>query len=172
MVLLIALTSFATITLGVLALAQRPPSPVRLRARMLRGELAFELPASARPFSQRIAGPLTEALIRWLPHRWLRSLERTMVAAGEPLDIGLFLLLCVVFAASGAWMGLSFGGWWVVLLLAGLGAYLPVMWLRRTADRRRKAITRALPDAIDMLVTCVEAGLGLDGALVRVGQAT
>jgi len=95
-----------------------------------------------------------------------------MVAAGEPLDIGFFVLLWVLAAAGGVFVGLLLAVWWSALVFGGLGVYLPLFWLRRLADNRRKAISRALPDAIDMLVTCVEAGLGLDAALVRVGEAT
>ena len=172
MLLLIALTSFATIALGVLALAQRPLAPARVRARALGGGASAEMVATDRPFSQRMARPLAGALLRAMPHRWLRSLETTMVAAGEPLDIGFFVLLWVLAAAGGVFVGLLLAVWWSALVFGGLGVYLPLFWLRRLADNRRKAISRALPDAIDMLVTCVEAGLGLDAALVRVGEAT
>ena len=55
-------------------------------------------------------------------------------------------------------------------LMAGvLGAsYAPDLVVRRRSAKRRKAIGRALPDALDLLVICAEAGLSLDAALVRV----
>jgi tight adherence protein C len=53
--------------------------------------------------------------------------------------------------------------------LAVCGWYAPDVWLRRLADRRRHAIERGFPDALDLLVVCVEAGLPLDSALRRVG---
>ncbi|MBG0775502.1 MAG: type II secretion system F family protein [Desulfovibrionaceae bacterium] len=51
--------------------------------------------------------------------------------------------------------------------LAGL--YLPGLWLHARTSERRKAFTNGLPDALDLLVVCVESGMGLDQALYRVG---
>lgn len=56
------------------------------------------------------------------------------------------------------------------LALAGVGYLLPDIWLTRAVRRRKKRIQKGIPDAIDLLVICVEAGLGLDQALLRVGQ--
>ncbi len=56
------------------------------------------------------------------------------------------------------------------LALAGLGYLLPDIWLTRSVKKRRKRIQKGIPDAIDLLVICVEAGLGLDQAMLRVGQ--
>jgi tight adherence protein C len=47
---------------------------------------------------------------------------------------------------------------------------VPDMWLRTKIKKRRERIRRSLPDALDLLVICVEAGLGLDQAMLRVGQ--
>jgi tight adherence protein C len=56
------------------------------------------------------------------------------------------------------------------LLMALLGFVLPGMWLQSASDRRKLAITRALPDALDLLTICVEAGLGFDSAMRRVAE--
>jgi tight adherence protein C len=56
------------------------------------------------------------------------------------------------------------------LSLAALGYLLPDIWLTQTVKRRKKKIQKGIPDAIDLLVICVEAGLGLDQALLRIGQ--
>jgi tight adherence protein C len=64
--------------------------------------------------------------------------------------------------------GLSFAGLKWVILFAGIGFYLPqvtLWWLRR---RRQQAIFLTLPDALDLLVVCVESGLGLDAAMRKV----
>ncbi|MBK7202779.1 hypothetical protein [Candidatus Amarolinea dominans] len=51
-----------------------------------------------------------------------------------------------------------------------MGTYLPNYWLKRAIKARQREITRALPDALDMLSICVDAGLGFDAALMKVGQ--
>jgi len=56
------------------------------------------------------------------------------------------------------------------LMLPGIGLYLPTVWLRTAGKARRKAIRNALPDALDLLVVCVEAGMGLDQAVFRVSH--
>ena len=56
------------------------------------------------------------------------------------------------------------------LCLAAVGYLLPDMWLTRMVRARRKRIQRGIPDAIDLLTICVEAGLGLNQALLRIGQ--
>src|SRR5271165_6232731 len=51
------------------------------------------------------------------------------------------------------------------------GAYLaPDMWLSAMMKKRRERIRLGLPDALDLMVVCVDAGLGLDQALQRTGQ--
>jgi tight adherence protein C len=56
------------------------------------------------------------------------------------------------------------------LYLAFFGYYLPDIWLRIKTARRRQRIFIGLPDALDLLVVCVEAGMGLDAAITRVGE--
>jgi tight adherence protein C len=58
-----------------------------------------------------------------------------------------------------------------ILLTLGslfLGYYFPSMWLNSKIKRRQQSIVRALPDALDLLVICVEAGLGFDMAMGKV----
>jgi tight adherence protein C len=54
--------------------------------------------------------------------------------------------------------------------LAVLGFYLPSVWLRLQNTRRKERLRDGIPDALDLLVVCVEAGLGLDSAVKRVGD--
>ena len=61
----------------------------------------------------------------------------------------------------------------VIFVTCGLilvGFYFPVFWVVRQAQRRQDAIRDGFPDALDMLLVCVESGLGLDAALDRVAQ--
>ena len=75
-------------------------------------------------------------------------------------------------AALGLLLGLLIGG--LVYTVGGLavgailGYYLPVLWLKQKVDARRSAIQKGLPDAMDLLVIAVDAGLGFDAALARV----
>ena len=57
-----------------------------------------------------------------------------------------------------------------VLGLGALGYMAPNMWLNWKTNGRRKRIRRSIPDALDLMVICVDAGLGLDQALLRVGN--
>lgn len=57
-----------------------------------------------------------------------------------------------------------------VLTCAVLGFMLPDFWLARAAKKRKERIRKSIPDAVDLLVICVDAGLGLDQALLRVGE--
>jgi tight adherence protein C len=56
------------------------------------------------------------------------------------------------------------------VLAAACGYYAPGIWLRRAIGARKDALQRAIPDALDLMVVCVEAGLGLDQAIGRVGE--
>lgn len=56
------------------------------------------------------------------------------------------------------------------LTLAVVGYLVPDFWLGRKVKGRRARIRKSIPDAIDLMVICVDAGLGLDQALLRVGQ--
>lgn len=56
------------------------------------------------------------------------------------------------------------------LSLGAVFYLVPDMWLRTMVKKRRERIRKSLPDALDLLVICVEAGLGLDQAMLRVGQ--
>src|SRR5260370_30898672 len=56
------------------------------------------------------------------------------------------------------------------LSLAAVFYLIPDMWLKTKINKRRERIRKSIPDALDLLVICVEAGLGLDQAMLRVGQ--
>lgn len=56
------------------------------------------------------------------------------------------------------------------LLLAGIGLFLPDVWLRLRTRQRQRDVTNALPDVLDLLMVCVEAGMGFDAAVARVAE--
>jgi len=56
------------------------------------------------------------------------------------------------------------------MIAALLGLYLPSVFIRAKADRRQRDIINGFPDALDLMLVCVEAGLGLEAAFSRVGM--
>lgn len=139
----------------------------------------------SEPFFERAIKPLLQRMVRiagrLAPQRNIEDLERDLARAGRPLDLMAidFLGGRLLVALS---VGLVMGG--VVLLfkssprlaffftLAGglVGFYAPKVWLWTRIARRQRDIERALPDALDMLVVCLDAGLGFDLALLRIAQ--
>jgi tight adherence protein C len=78
-------------------------------------------------------------------------------------------ILCPVLALAAAFFIPRSRTFWIVALPAA--AYItPNIVLTRLIKRRREKIRKSIPDAIDLLVICVDAGLGIDQALLRVGQ--
>ena len=53
---------------------------------------------------------------------------------------------------------------------ASAGYFLPMLWLRHAIGSRKQKVLDAFPDALDLMVVCVEAGLGLDAAIARVSS--
>ena len=70
----------------------------------------------------------------------------------------------------GTWLvfGLSTNGLLLMAMWGGLGLYLPTIILAHLRSTRQKEIFLTLPDALDLLVVCVESGLGLDAAMRKV----
>jgi len=58
----------------------------------------------------------------------------------------------------------------LAMLLALIGFYLPGLWLRMRIKKRKEKMLEGLPEGLDMMVVCVEAGMGLDAAINRVGE--
>jgi tight adherence protein C len=72
---------------------------------------------------------------------------------------------------GGYMMGLALEKMALGLSVGGLAGYmLPVIWLKLRVKANQRALTHGLPDAIDLMVVCVEAGLTVDAAMQRVGQ--
>jgi len=110
-----------------------------------------------------------------------RDIRIQLAGAGwySPEAVRTFIGAKIFFAAA-----LALLGWGVALamtlpqaqttlLAAGLGMlgfHAPAMLMKIRTKRRHAAIRLALPDALDLLVVCVEAGLGLNAAIVRVGN--
>jgi tight adherence protein C len=80
------------------------------------------------------------------------------------------LMMLVCFLAVGAFVGFYGKRLVLVVVAATLGYFLPRFFLKRRIQRRQMAVQLALPDALDLAVICVEAGLSLDHSLQRVGE--
>jgi tight adherence protein C len=144
--------------------------------------LTIEEVELSRPFSERFLRPAIERLgnllSRSTPAKARQDLDNRLELAGRPgnltpADFGAIrLVAAAVMAAVGLGIGLLMGTpvYLVISLAIGavLGYYLPVLWLKQKVDARRAAIQKGLPDAMDLLVIAVDAGLGFDAALARV----
>jgi tight adherence protein C len=144
--------------------------------------LTLEEVELSRPFSERFLRPgierLGSLLSRSTPQKARQDLDNRLELAGRPgnltpADFGAIrLVAAAVMAALGLLLGLlSASTVYTVGGLVGgaiLGYYLPVLWLKQKVDARRAAIQKGLPDAMDLLVIAVDAGLGFDAALARV----
>jgi tight adherence protein C len=91
------------------------------------------------------------------------TLVRLAMVIGLPM--GLFGMMWATGSAP-SMLNLYLMG----MIAAALGLYLPNLWIRVKADRRQRQIINGFPDALDLMLVCVEAGLGLEAAFSRVGM--
>lgn len=160
----------------------------RLEEFSQRGETVnLEKIEMSQPFTERVIFPLARSLgelaIKFTPQNALQSTAKKLELAGTPvnLDPTTFLALqFIVAGAFGAFLFLVFSFAQVkwplgtrLLIVAGfiiLGFYFPSMWLTSKIQRRQKEVRKAMPDALDLLTICVEAGLGFDAAMAKVSD--
>ncbi len=135
-------------------------------------------------FAQRVLWPILRSLLsfvgRLLPGRATADTDHMLLVAGRPggltaldfwglrllLAAGLFGLMVALSWRDQATTTALFRG----ALAAGLGFLFPVIWLRSRVSSRKNDILRALPNALDMLSIGVEAGLGFEACMLRVGE--
>lgn len=137
-----------------------------------------------RGFGDRVLRPLLVAMGNALrgvtPAGALDKIRRKLDLAGNPRHIGAseYLGLKVLSVAAAIvpviWLWahrFDFPGialWLSLVVIVGIGIWLPDMWLQRIIEWRQSSIRRALPDVLDLLVVSVEAGVGFDGAVQKV----
>jgi tight adherence protein C len=139
----------------------------------------------SQPFSQRVIVPMVEALSkvaeRFTPANTLESTRHKLALAGighkiKPAQflgyrVGAALLLgtsslLVVFASA-----VPFGQQLLIIVGAFMMGYLlPGTWLGSKIKARQDEIIKALPDALDLLTICIEAGLGFDASMQKVAE--
>jgi tight adherence protein C len=113
----------------------------------------------------------------------ISEMRRLFIRAGYrspkalPLFFGLKVLLALVlFGATLAgklifWQKISPANFtYISIILAIVGFFLPNLWIKLRISSRKDKIQRGLPDALDLMVVCVEAGTGLDAALSRTAE--
>jgi tight adherence protein C len=135
-----------------------------------------------RSFRDRVLAPILRGtarlVLRYTPTSTLDSYRRRLVLGGSPggLEVRDFLGLkgLLAIALGGGYMLLAGAiriGPSPILVAVALmlvGFYAPNIWLQGRIKRRQRGVQRALPDTLDLLTICVEAGLGFDAAIQRV----
>src|ERR1700682_1984380 len=179
MTLALALSIFVFLTIVVIvfafgAAAVAPSSVLGSRLR----EIGWQRPkAQANPALrepiQRALDPLSRALP--VSPTDVSQTRAWLIQAGyrDAQHVTIYRGLRVLFAALGFFSVFLFTGFDSPLLLIGLtpfGFFIPRFLLKKKLKERQRRIRLGLPDALDLTVICVEAGLSLDQAMMRVGQ--
>jgi tight adherence protein C len=187
------LIGFAVLILGVVValvvVARRRPQQLSTLEERLEEYSARQEPVTLEElelsvsFSERVIYPALDALGRFVgrfaPAQSQERARHRLELAGNPgnLTPSTFLVIRFVtmFLLGGAVFGLMIIGQASLIrriaftvIVTILGFYLPVLWLSSQIRRRQGRIVRQLPDILDLLTICVEAGLGLDQAIQRV----
>ena len=160
----------------------------RLAEATQRGEVvSLEDVELQQTFSERVLIPIMrrvgELSTRFTPQNLLVQTTKKLELAGNPgrIDAATFLasrfIVAFLFGGLLLVVALISANKWplgrivlVVSLFFGLGFVFPQMWLQSRISRRQNEVRKAMPDALDLLTICVEAGLGFDAAMSKVGE--
>jgi tight adherence protein C len=164
------------------------PVLARLAEATQRGEtVSLEDIELEQPFSERVLIPFVKRLgelsTRFTPAKLLQETTMKLELAGIPGKIDASSFLATRFVAAALFGGLLLLAsflptitWTLgrtalyVSAVAGFGFFFPQLWLQSRIDRRQQEVRKAMPDALDLLTICVEAGLGFDAAMSKVGE--
>jgi len=182
----LAVLVFLAVILVAMGVAGRTRSPLEARIRSLAAVAAMsdEIPDLGRPFVERAVWPIVDGLSRrvmsLLPAAVLAQLRHRLTLAGSSLSLAGFILIWIASAVAipGAFLALTLATgarldalyFLSFLAFVILGVYAPYFWLARRVGRRQRRILKDFPNALDLITTCVEAGLGLDGAFAKVTE--
>lgn len=183
-VLFIVILAIVLIIVGVNAREPTDPIQERLADLSISDEpLTLEEIELSQGFSERIILPIFnkigEFASRFTPQATLMNAKRKLEMAGQHVNPAFFLTtklvislffgggVFAVFAITGrSWLqglGLS-------VLFFVIGWVFPDLWLTGRISSRQRQVFRSLPDALDLLTVCVEAGLGFDAAMGKVHE--
>ena len=187
--LLIDLAAFATVVFLCIVGVRRVEAGLSVRRR-----LRAEGPSSAQagPASSLVRSQnLTNPVLAWVQKTTLQDpaertkLRRDLALAGidHPAAPAIYVMvrfslavgLPIAFLLLNSTWAKPFTGFMMAMIalgLAGLGLIGPRGFIDNRANARKTAIENEFPDALDLMVVCVESGLGLEGAILRVGQET
>ena len=185
----VGLVTFASVMVAWRALLEQRPTAARVRAiarqRLEQQERTSR--SSRRPRRAQLPPGLVPLLLRRLQRLQASQVERIrgkLLAAGfrSREALGIYLGLKLVSPIGFALLGLALvyggvlqiipSGYRPILLIGAvlLGFAAPDLYLSNVATKRRHALQKSLPDGLDLLVICAEAGLSLDAALNRVAD--
>lgn len=195
MIWIVLIAIFLIVVIAVIAVSwqrnargeENDPLQARLAEFIQRGDVAsLEEIELSQPFSQRVLVPLINRIgefsARFTPQRAIQSTARQMELAGNPWPINAATFLAIRFILGVLLGGLAIAAFigsttWTAsdkaMLIGGAvigGFYLPHIMLTSRVTRRQKEIRKAMPDALDLLTICVEAGLGFDAAMSKVAE--
>lgn len=160
----------------------------RLAEATQRGEaVSLEDIELQQPFTQRVVVPLIKRLgelsTRFTPQKLLQETTIKLELAGNPGRIDASTFLATRFIGAAVFGGLlllistlptvnwPFGRVVMVVgIFTALGFFFPQLWLQSRINGRQNEVRKAMPDALDLLTICVEAGLGFDAAMSKVSE--
>lgn len=181
----IAFAVFMAVTAAAYAVVSMPRGRVQQRLLAYKEMAGVEDETEREPgFFERVGRPAVaygrRLLRQIMPVGASEKLAWKLTLAGDPVTLsqlfaiwgGAVVALPLIFVLLIVAAGAAFGPqqFMLLVLIALIGAYLPNMWLKSKAKQRQKTILKLLPDAIDLLTTSVEAGLGIDAALDKVTE--
>jgi len=164
------------------------PLQARLAEFIQRGDVtSLEEIELSQPFNERVIIPIIrrvgEFAVRFTPQRAIENTARQMELAGNPWPIDPPTFLALRFV-----LGVVFGIFLIAVSLitplskdasqnalyifgaAFFGFYWPHLTLTRKITDRQTEVRKAMPDSLDLLTICVEAGLGFEAAMSKVAQ--
>ncbi|MCC6499335.1 MAG: type II secretion system F family protein [Anaerolineales bacterium] len=164
------------------------PLQARLAEFIQRGDdvQSLEQIEMSQPFTERVLIPLARRLgefsARFTPQKLIQDTARNLELAGHPwpVDAPTFLAIRFILAVALGALAISYVAFANLpnptdnfLYIGGAifgGFFVPHIMLTSRITRRQTEIRKAMPDALDLLTICVEAGLGFDAALSRVSE--
>ncbi len=167
--------------------ADEDPLAARLAEFSQRGDIvSLEEIELSQPFTERVILPIIRKLgdlsTRFTPQHVLEQTRKRLELAGNPGRMDASTFLVIHFVSAGVFGGLVFMlslfakqystpiKMLMVLGFALLGYFFPDLWIRSKINARQKSVRKAMPDALDLLTICVEAGLGFDAAMSKVNE--